>query len=322
MPRLPIIIPVLLIGLNGFSAACAQEPAVAPEPPVVEDGAAPASAGAGADDDSVIEDAPAAGGENAENASEPSEDPAADPSAEDMAAEGASPDADADEPAMTPTAPSRFQPIYDLIEAGGAVIVILAVLSILSLMVIVVKMVQFFGLAIGKHRFAEKVANRLKEGDETGALDLVSRQRGVVARVMETAVRGKMLGADDAAVKEEVERVAKAKLDGLERGLPLLSLIATVSPLLGLLGTVLGMIEAFQQLENAGDRVDPAILSGGIWEALLTTAAGLSVAIPAAAFYTWLQRSVDVAAQRMEDAAARVFTAKIYARPSASSDGD
>ena len=110
---------------------------------------------------------------------------------------------------------------------------------------------------------------------------------GVIARVMETALRGRQLGAADGAVREEVERVARVKLDGLESGLPFLSLIATISPLLGLLGTVLGMIEAFQQLETAGDRVDPAILSGGIWEALLTTAAGLSVAIPAAAFFTW-----------------------------------
>ena len=134
---------------------------------------------------------------------------------------------------------------------------------------------------------------------------------------METAIRGRIRGGDMNQVREEVERVARSKLDGLERGLPLLSLIATVSPLLGLLGTVLGMIEAFQQLENAGDRVDPAILSGGIWEALLTTAAGLSVAIPAAAFFTWLQRSVDVAGQYMEDAATRIFTAELYEEPRA-----
>ena len=130
---------------------------------------------------------------------------------------------------------------------------------------------------------------------------------------METALRGQAASRDERHVQDEVERVARLKLDGLERGLPLLSLVATVSPLLGLLGTVLGMIEAFQQLETAGDRVDPAILSGGIWEALLTTAAGLTVAIPAAAFFTWLQRAVDVAGQHMENAATQVFTADLYA---------
>lgn len=208
--------------------------------------------------------------------------------------------------------PSRLQPLLDLVEAGGPVIVLLAVLSVLSLMVIIVKLIQFTFLRVGDYRFAERIGELLQAGRDDEALASVSKRSGVVARVMEAAIRGFVVGGRDPAVKDEVERVAKAKLDGLERGLPLLSLIATISPLLGLLGTVLGMIEAFQQLETAGDRVDPAILSGGIWEALLTTAAGLSVAIPAAAFYTWLQRSVDVAAQHMEDVAIRVFTAKLY----------
>ena len=206
----------------------------------------------------------------------------------------------------------RLQPLANLIEAGGAVIVILVILSVVSLAIVLVKIIQFTLLRPGDHNFIEKASRMLQDGDDEGALDFVSRRRGVVARVMETALRGRQLGADEAQVREEVERVARVKLDGLEKGLPLLSLIATISPLLGLLGTVLGMIEAFQQLENAGDRVDPAILSGGIWEALLTTAAGLSVAIPAAAFFTWLQRSVDVAGQHMENAATRVFTSEIY----------
>ncbi len=206
----------------------------------------------------------------------------------------------------------RFQPLADLVEAGGPIIVILGALSVLSLAIAAVKLVQFFVLRPGDYGFVRRVAKMLADGDDDGALDLVSRRRGVVARVMEAALRGRKLGADGAQLREEVERVARMKLDGLESGLAFLSLIATISPLLGLLGTVLGMIEAFQQLETAGDRVDPAILSGGIWEALLTTAAGLSVAIPAAALYTWLQRTVDVAGQHMEDAATRVFTAGIY----------
>ena len=220
-----------------------------------------------------------------------------------------------DEPALEEMAArdyGRFQPIADLVEAGGFVIIILGVLSIISLMVIVVKLVQFSIMRVTRHGFVKEAADLLHAGREQEALDFVERQHGVIARIMEIAIRGRMVKGENDAAREEVERVAKAKLDGMERGLPLLSLIATVSPLLGLLGTVLGMIAAFQQLEGAGDRVDPAILSGGIWEALLTTAAGLSVAIPAAAFYTWLQRAVDVSAQYMEDAAIRVFTSALY----------
>ena len=229
------------------------------------------------------------------------------------AAEGDTASSEAEADLADMAAPSRFQPIADLIEAGGVVIVILAGLSVIGLMLIVVKLVQFTMLRVGDHRFVEGIWAELREGHPDEALEIVSRRKGVVARVMETALHAKSIDGDSEAARQEVERVAKAKLDGLERGLPLLSLIATVSPLLGLLGTVLGMIEAFQQMETAGDSVDPAILSGGIWEALLTTAAGLSVAIPAAAFYTWLQRAVDVAGQHMEDAAVRVFTAELYA---------
>ena len=239
------------------------------------------------------------------------------------AAEDASTDAGTDpETAGTERDWGRFQPVADLVEAGGPIIIMLGILSVLSLAIILVKVLQFAVLRAGDHRFVDKVAQMLADGNVHGALDFVSRRRGVVARVMETALRGRQLGARDEQVREEVERVARMKLDGLESGLPFLSLIATISPLLGLLGTVLGMIEAFQQLETAGDRVDPAILSGGIWEALLTTAAGLSVAIPAAAFFTWLQRTVDVAGQHMEDAATRVFTSDIYATRSRNADND
>ncbi len=216
----------------------------------------------------------------------------------------------------------RFGPLLDLLDAGGPIIAILAGLSILTLALVLVKIVQFRVLRVGNRGFVPAVVQHLRNNEVQVAFELVTSRAGVIARVMEAAVRGLAMKADEAHVREEVTRVAQAKLDGLERGLPLLSLIATLSPLLGLLGTVLGMIDAFQQLETAGDRVDPAILSGGIWEALLTTAAGLSVAIPAAAFYTWLQRAVDVAAQRMEDAATQVFTASLYTQSASEPGGE
>ena len=78
-----------------------------------------------------------------------------------------------------------------------------------------------------------------------------------------------------------------------------MEVISNIAPLLGLLGTVIGMINAFSKLEEAGSRVDPAILAGGIWEALLTTAFGLIVAIPALAAFYWLDGRVDKAREDM-----------------------
>ena len=94
-----------------------------------------------------------------------------------------------------------------------------------------------------------------------------------------------------------------------------LELIANLSPLLGLLGTVLGMIQAFQKLESAGNQVDPALLSGGIWQALLTTAVGLIVAIPALIAHQWLDRRIDRCAHVMEDYTTRVFTTFTNQKP-------
>jgi biopolymer transport protein ExbB len=102
--------------------------------------------------------------------------------------------------------------------------------------------------------------------------------------------------------------VAKAALMQTRRGLRALELIATIAPLIGLLGTVLGMIEAFQALQAAGNRADPAALAGGIWQALLTTAAGMAVAIPASMALSWYDSICERVQADLEDLATRVFT--------------
>ncbi len=212
-----------------------------------------------------------------------------------------------------PEPQTALSPVQRLLAAGGPVIVILAVLAVLALGVGFVKFVQFVLLGVGRNGFVKPMIDALRAERPAEAATELEHRRNPVARVMAAAIRGKSdTGMSDALVREETTRVAQAQLDGLERGLALLSLIATIAPLLGLLGTVLGMIEAFQQMETVGDRIEPAVLAGGIWEALLTTAAGLSVAIPAAVLFTWLQRAVDVEAQRMEDAATQVFTLPLY----------
>jgi biopolymer transport protein ExbB len=102
----------------------------------------------------------------------------------------------------------------------------------------------------------------------------------VRSRFLQSAIQAReTLPLSDA--REETTRIAKTHLNTASAGLRVLELISTIAPLLGLLGTVLGMIAAFQALQESGSRADPAILAGGIWEALLTTAAGMAVAIPA-----------------------------------------
>ncbi len=212
-----------------------------------------------------------------------------------------------------PILPDEFTAgLLALLQAGGPVLLILLGLSVLALAIVLLKLWQFAALRLGARGFAEQALAHWRAGRAGPALAALSASRSPLARVLEVALRGQARpGVTEATVREEVTRVANAVLENLRGQLRGLEVIATVSPLLGLLGTVLGMIEAFQRLEQAGGRVDPAILSGGIWEALLTTAAGLAVAIPTVLALNGLERVVEGFGHRLEDAVTQVFTREL-----------
>ena len=193
-----------------------------------------------------------------------------------------------------------------LFHSGGPVVLILLVLSLVALTVILVKLWQLFPYGLGSERAIDMVLAAWSSGDQKGALQQVSGSRRPVFRVLAAAMGGLSTGASEARVREESLRVASEELEGQFRYLRILEVIASLSPLLGLFGTVLGMIEAFQALETAGQQANPAVLSGGIWQALLTTAAGLAVAIPVAAVLSLFEGSIHRQRHQMEDALTRV----------------
>ncbi len=199
--------------------------------------------------------------------------------------------------------------LLELLETGGPVMWIIAGLSVLGLTIVLVKLVDFAAAGAWRRRAADAALADWKRGDSAAALERLESGRGPVAEVLHTAMAGRLdANRPDDLVREEVARSGAQWLERLRGGLRPLELIGSLAPLLGLLGTVLGMIDAFRELENAGGRVDPSVLSGGIWVALLTTAAGLSVGIPAVAASTWLERTLERLHHRMQDAATRVFT--------------
>jgi biopolymer transport protein ExbB len=150
-------------------------------------------------------------------------------------------------------------------------------------------------------------------GDRRAAQAALAGRRSLRAQVVARAIVAAQDPALTAAQAEAATlQVAKAGLMQARSGLRGLELAAAVGPLLGLLGTVTGMIAAFQGLEAAGVRADTATLAGGIWEALLTTAAGMGVAIPAMIALTWFDGLVERLRHDMEEGASRVFLA---ARP-------
>ena len=207
----------------------------------------------------------------------------------------------------------NVQQFQQLLAAGGPVLYVIAGLSVLTLAIILLKLVQFGFLGLGNRTFIDAALAALNAGEPYRALSGLARVRNPFARTLERAIRGQQDSAVDRRdLEEDVARDGAARVVSLRSYLRLLELIATVSPLLGLLGTVLGMIDAFQALEAVGSRVNPAILSGGIWVALLTSAAGLIVAIPAAAAHNILEGNIERAVHSLEDAVTRIMVGSVH----------
>jgi len=197
----------------------------------------------------------------------------------------------------------------DFVAMGGAAMWAIALLSVLTVALILWKLARLIaaGAFSGGTASARAVA-AWQAGQEPAALAQLAGRRSLRARALHAA----MLAAGDptldrAAAEAETARAARALLAQARRGLRGLELAATVGPLLGLLGTVTGMIAAFQALQEAGASADPATLAGGIWEALLTTAAGMAVAIPASVALTWFDGVIDRLRHDIEDGATRIF---------------
>ncbi len=192
---------------------------------------------------------------------------------------------------------------------GGPVVLVLLAFSASAIAIVLAKCWQFGRLRLTATDLSDDALKMWRRGYPQQAVGLLtSARRRPIVRVVDVAMRGLLSDRGVDMVREEVTRVARGQVTRLRHWLGVLDLIAVLSPLLGLLGTVLGMIVAFRQLEQAGDQVNPALLSGGIWQALLTTAVGLCVAIPVLIAHQWLERRVDHCAHAMEDAATRVFT--------------
>lgn len=194
-----------------------------------------------------------------------------------------------------------------LLQSGGPVVAILLVMSIVATTVILVKLWQFLPFGIGSETAARRVLQAWQQGDRKQALEHARSGRQPVQTVLAAAIDSMLAGRHDTAVREEAERIAADLLERRIRYLRVLEVIAALSPLLGLFGTVLGMIDAFQAMENAGRQVDPAVLSGGIWQALLTTAAGLAVAMPVAAVLSLFEGSVHRLRHQIEDVLTRLL---------------
>lgn len=206
--------------------------------------------------------------------------------------------------------------LVELLGIGGPVVAILLVFSMVAVTLIVGKSLQLF---LATWQSKTKVSDSLslwRDGQVRDAHSRLVTSQQPVPTLVASAMASVMRHGDSPLVREELARQASRHLASLKSYLKPLEVIATLSPLLGLLGTVMGMILAFQQMEAAGNQVDPSVLSGGIWQALLTTAAGLIVAIPVVMLHSYLERKTDRLVDEMEDALTAVFTGPLVGNTS------
>jgi len=202
-----------------------------------------------------------------------------------------------------------LQNAQEIFAAGGPVMPILLALSVVALTVILLKLYQFQRQGIFSKNVSNLAVSHWLTGNKQAAIATLSKSRHPVAVTCLTSMLGVIKpNMNNDKLREEVSRVGNKQINSLNSGLWSLELISTVSPLIGLFGTVLGMINAFKAMQVAGSQVDPSILSGGIWQALLTTAAGLAVAIPVVMVFKWLERTVNHVGEEMEDSVTQLFT--------------
>lgn len=197
--------------------------------------------------------------------------------------------------------------ITAFLNIGGPALWVIAGLSIVTLALILWKLWRLSIMGAWRRDATEAAVRDWQAGQLDTALASLRNRTGLRARVVKAAMQASQtLPPEDA--RDETARVARGALMDAGSGLRALDLIATIAPLVGLLGTVLGMIDAFQALQDSGARADPSALAGGIWEALLTTAAGMAVAIPASMALSWFDSINDRLAHDFDDLATRVLT--------------
>lgn len=198
--------------------------------------------------------------------------------------------------------------VWQLFRAGGPLMVPILLCSILALGIILEKFYHLARIKINTQNLKEEVFHLVKNNKIKEAIQLCESYHSPVAKI----IKGGLLkfGASRDEIKEAMEDISIFEIPKLEVRLPALATIAHVSPLLGLLGTVTGMTNSFHTIQVRASTLNPITpgdLAGGIWEALLTTVAGLMVAIPSYVAYNFFISRINSIVHDMEHAATELL---------------
>ena len=189
--------------------------------------------------------------------------------------------------------------MISFISKGGVLVIPILACSIFALAIFCERFIRFAVLRRRGQSVAGEVAEHLKDGNKEKAIHAAGLSQSPMGRVLAKGME--VMDQDRETLETVLEHAIDEEVSTLSRYLQALATIANITPLLGLLGTVIGMIKAFMVIQQMGGKVNAAVLAGGIWEAMLTTALGLAVALPTMVGHSYLVSRVDRYEARLRD---------------------
>ena len=191
---------------------------------------------------------------------------------------------------------------FEILSQGGLLMFPLAILSILAIYVIAERWRTLENSKMDINQMLNTIETLLKSGSQQRAIQYCEEYQKPLARILKSGIR--KLGRPIRDIEETIKNAGKKEVFMLEKRMNWLATIAGVAPLIGFTGTVTGMIRAFMDIQSLQGNVNPSVLAGGIWEALITTATGLIVGIIAYGFYNYLHGKINRMIFELETASA------------------
>ena len=188
--------------------------------------------------------------------------------------------------------------VLDLAMKGGWIMIVLALLSVIGVYIFFERYAALRKAARKNPMLLERLNDNIRDKDFKSSIKYCNRLNTPTSRILAKGVKDYKL--DNNSIRQALENYAGLEIAELEKGLPVLSTISAVAPMLGFLGTVTGMVQAFWNMSQAGDNIDVTALSGGIYEAMVTTVGGLVVGIVAIFAHNYLVSKVDKVQNAME----------------------
>lgn len=188
--------------------------------------------------------------------------------------------------------------LWEMTVNGGWIMLVLGIFSLIAVYIFIERFITINRAAKSDDSFMESIRNSMKQGDLAGAKELCRQTDSPLSRMIEKGIS--RIGKPLSDIQTAVENVGNLEVSSLEKGVALLAMIAGAGPMLGFLGTVIGMIRAFYQMSMAGNNLEIATLSGGIYQAMVTTVGGLIVGIIAFIFYNILVSQIDKVVNMLE----------------------